>query len=139
VAKAPELVLVSALAWCFFLAGVAQAIGLSREMGALIAGVSLSTFPYNLDVMAKAVSLRDFFVTLFFVALGMQITVPSLQVLELALGASVFVIVSRVVVVPILFIPLFFAVIRSLSERGLVRRSAGAVVPPTVAVAAEGD
>jgi Kef-type K+ transport system membrane component KefB len=113
VAKAPELVLVSALAWCFFLAGVAQAIGLSREMGALIAGVSLSTFPYNLDVMAKAVSIRDFFVTLFFVALGMQIPVPSLQdqaelghfarLLEIALAASAFVIVSRLSVVPILY------------------------------------
>jgi hypothetical protein len=33
VAKAPELVLVSALGWCFFLAGVASLIGLSREMG----------------------------------------------------------------------------------------------------------
>ena len=103
VAKAPELVLVSALGWCFFLAGVASFIGLSREMGALIAGVSLSTFPYNVDVVAKAVSIRDFFVTLFFVALGMQITIPSVQVLELALAASVFVIVSRIVVVPILY------------------------------------
>jgi Kef-type K+ transport system membrane component KefB len=113
VAKAPELVLVSALAWCFFLAGVAQAIGLSREMGALIAGVSLSTFPYNLDVMAKAVSIRDFFVTLFFVALGMQIPVPSLEdhaalthfagLLGLSLAASAFVIVSRLSVVPILY------------------------------------
>jgi Kef-type K+ transport system membrane component KefB len=103
VAKAPELVLVSALAWCFFLAGVASLIGLSREMGALIAGVSLSTFPYSLDVMAKAVSIRDFFVTLFFVALGMQITVPSLQVVEIALAASLFVVVSRLSVVPILY------------------------------------
>ena len=103
VAKAPELVLVSALGWCFFLAGAASLIGLSREMGALIAGVSLSAFPYNVDVIAKAVSIRDFFVTLFFVALGMQITVPSLHVLELSLAASVFVIVSRVVVVPILY------------------------------------
>jgi len=103
VQKAPELVLVSALGWCFFLAGAASLIGLSREMGALIAGVSLSTFPYNVDVVAKAVSIRDFFVTLFFVALGMQITIPSLQVLELSLAASVFVVVSRVVVVPILY------------------------------------
>ena len=103
VAKAPELVLVSGLGWCFFLAGAASFIGLSREMGALIAGVSLSTFPYNVDVVAKAVSIRDFFVTLFFVALGMQITIPSLQVLELALAASAFVIVSRIVVVPILY------------------------------------
>ena len=103
VAKAPELVLVSALAWCFFLAGVASVIGLSREMGALIAGISLSTFPYNFDVMAKAVSIRDFFVTLFFVALGMQITVPSLHVVGIALAASAFVIVSRLSVVPILY------------------------------------
>ena len=103
VAKAPELVLVSALGWCFFLAGAASLIGLSREMGALIAGVSLSTFPYTTDVVAKAVSIRDFFVTLFFVALGMQITIPSLQVMELSLAASAFVVVSRVVVVPILY------------------------------------
>jgi Kef-type K+ transport system membrane component KefB len=103
VAKAPELVLVSALAWCFFLAGIASYIGLSREMGALIAGISLSTFPYNLDVMAKAVSIRDFFVTLFFVALGMQIPVPSLNVIEIALAASAFVILSRLSVVPILY------------------------------------
>lgn len=102
VAKAPELVLVSALAWCFFLAAVASTIGLSREMGALIAGVSLSTFPYSLDVIAKATSIRDFFVTLFFVALGMQIPIPNLGVVMLGLIASGFLIASRLVVVPIL-------------------------------------
>jgi Kef-type K+ transport system membrane component KefB len=103
VAKAPELVLVSALAWCFFLAAVASTIGLSREMGALIAGVSLSTFPYSLDVIAKTTSIRDFFVTLFFVALGMQIPVPSLGVVMLALIASGFLVASRLLVVPILY------------------------------------
>jgi Kef-type K+ transport system membrane component KefB len=103
VAKAPELVLVSGLAWCFFLSGFASYIGLSPEMGALIAGISLSTFPYNLDVMAKAVSIRDFFVTLFFVALGMQIPIPSWQVVGLALAASAFVMLSRLSVVPILY------------------------------------
>ena len=51
-------------------------------MGALIAGVSLSTFPYALDVTAKVTSLRDFFITLFFVALGMMIPVPTLSVLR---------------------------------------------------------
>ncbi|HSS94350.1 MAG TPA: cation:proton antiporter, partial [Candidatus Dormibacteraeota bacterium] len=95
--------LVSALAWCFFLAGAASFIGLSKEMGALIAGVSLSTFPYNQDVMAKAVSIRDFFVTLFFVALGMQIPIPTLHVVYIALAASAFVMVSRLSVVPILY------------------------------------
>src|SRR5207237_10490756 len=84
VAKAPELVLVSALGWCFFLAGAASLIGLSREMGALIAGVSLSTFPYNVDVVAKTVSIRDFFVMLFFVASGLQMTISSPEALALA-------------------------------------------------------
>ena len=39
---------------------------------ALIAGVALSTFPYALDVTAKVTSLRDFFVTLFFVGAGLS-------------------------------------------------------------------
>ena len=77
IAKVPELLLVTALAWCFLVSGAASALGLSREMGALIAGVGLSTFPYNLDVIAKVVNIRDFFVTLFFVALGMQIPMPT--------------------------------------------------------------
>ncbi len=77
VARLPELVQVGALAWCFLVAGLASVLGLSREMGALIAGVALSTFPYTLDVVAKVTSLRDFFVTLFFVALGMEIPAPS--------------------------------------------------------------
>ena len=73
----PELVLIGSLAWCFIVCAAANAAGLSREMGALIAGISISTFPYNLDVVAKVVSIRDFFVTLFFVALGMQIPMPT--------------------------------------------------------------
>lgn len=102
-AKVPELVLVTALAWCFFLAAAASVVGLSREMGALIAGISLSTFPYNTDVIAKVTSIRDFFVTLFFVALGMEIPIPSGHLILVALAASAFLVASRFVVVPILY------------------------------------
>ena len=103
VAKLPELVLIGSLAWCFIVCAAASGVGLSREMGALIAGISISTFPYNLDVIAKVVSIRDFFVTLFFVALGMEIPMPSLEIVGLALLASLFLIASRfVVVAPIL-------------------------------------
>ncbi len=99
VAKVPELVLIGSLAWCFIVSAAANAAGLSREMGALIAGVSISTFPYNMDVVAKVVSIRDFFVTLFFVALGMQIPLPTPEVIELALLASAFLLLSRFIVV----------------------------------------
>jgi len=103
VAKLPELMLIGSLAWCFMVSAAADAAGLSREMGALVAGVSISTFPYNMDVVAKVVSIRDFFVTLFFVALGMQIPMPTMEVVEVALLASAFLVASRLVVVfPIL-------------------------------------
>jgi len=90
VAQVPELLLVMSLGWCFLVALVAAHpfVGLSMEMGALIAGISLATFPYNLDVVAKAVSIRDFFITLFFVALGMQIPLPHLDVIWIALGIA---------------------------------------------------
>ena len=96
VARLPELVLVGALAWCFFGGELAERLHLSREMGALVAGVSLSTFPYALDVTAKVTSLRDFFVTLFFVGLGMTIPIPTWSVVAAALVIAVFVVVSRV-------------------------------------------
>ncbi len=99
VARQPELVLVGALAWCFTLAGFAGYLGLSPEMGALIAGVMLSTFPYTLDVIAKVTTLRDFFVTLFFVGLGMSIPMPTQSMLVWMLSVSAFVIASRFITV----------------------------------------
>jgi len=105
IAKVPELLLVTAIAWCFLLSGLAGFIGLTREMGALVAGISLSAFPYNIDVIAKVVNIRDFFVTLFFVGLGMQIPAPSPSLLGYAATTSVFLIVTRFVsVFPVLFV-----------------------------------
>jgi Kef-type K+ transport system membrane component KefB len=104
VAKVPELLLVTALAWCFLVAGTASWMGLSREMGALVAGVGMSTFPYNLDVIAKVINIRDFFVTLFFVALGMQIPMPTAEVLGIAVVASLFLVATRFLTVfPVLY------------------------------------
>lgn len=104
VARLPELVLVGAIAWCFLMGELAEQLHLSREMGALIAGVSLSTFPYALDVTAKVTSLRDFFVTLFFVGLGMSIPLPNGSLITWALIFSAFTIVSRLVTT---FVPLY--------------------------------
>lgn len=98
-AKAPELMLIISLGWCFLVCLVAAhpLVGLSMEMGALIAGVALATFPYNLEVIAKVVSIRDFFITLFFVALGMQIPVPTPEVLAVAGGIVLIALLVRFV------------------------------------------
>lgn len=104
VARLPELVQVGALAWCFLVAGLASQLELSREMGALIAGVAISTFPYTLDVTAKVGSLRDFFVTLFFVALGMAIPAPNSHAIWGAFAICAFLVLSRIMTV---FPPLY--------------------------------
>jgi len=104
IARRPELILLGALAWCFLIGEIAEKLHLSREMGSLVAGVSLSTFPYALDVTAKVTTLRDFFITLFFVALGMTIPVPGLSVIGLALLIAAFTVVSRLVTT---FTPLY--------------------------------
>src|SRR6185437_14179697 len=95
IARRPELILLGALAWCFLIGEIAERLHLSREMGSLVAGVSLSTFPYALDVTAKVTTLRDFFITLFFVALGMTIPIPGLSVIGLALVIAAFTVASR--------------------------------------------
>lgn len=89
VAKTPELVVTLALGWCFGLGMFAASLGpwahalrlpvepsVSLELGALVAGASIASFPYAHEVVAKVGNLRDFFITLFFVALGMSIPVP---------------------------------------------------------------
>lgn len=106
IAKLPELVLISSLGWCFLVCWAAGFFNLSLEMGALIAGVAISTFPYNLDVIAKVVNIRDFFVTLFFVSLGMQIPNPfdNPSILITAAIASAFLISSRFLsIFPVLY------------------------------------
>ena len=98
-ARRPELVLLSSVAWCFVVSGIAERMGLSREMGALIAGLSISTFPYGADVISKITGVRDFFVTLFFVALGMKVASPSGSVLLHAVLIMAFVFASRLLAV----------------------------------------
>ncbi len=101
-ARRPELVLLSSMAWCFVISGFAEWLGLSREMGALIAGLSIAAFPYGADVVSKITGVRDFFVTLFFVALGMKLPVPGGGILALAALIALFVVVSRIAaVVPV--------------------------------------
>ena len=98
-ARRPELVLISAVGWCFLVSGAAERLGLSREMGALIAGVSISSFPYGSDVISKVTGVRDFFVTLFFVALGMKIPVPTAEILGQAVLILLFVFASRLIAI----------------------------------------
>lgn len=118
IARAPELMLVTATGWCFGvgllgqnlgnilgLFGLSLPISVSLEMGALIAGATIASFPYSYEVLTKVTSVRDFFVTLFFVGLGMGIPLPNgADVLLLAVLMAGFAVASRYLI----FLPLLY-------------------------------
>jgi len=97
IAMNPEMVLAVSIGWCAAVAAGAGALGLSKEMGALVAGLSIAAFPYSIHVTAKTLPLRDFFMTLFFVSIGMKITVPSASLAGPVILLTLFTIVSRLV------------------------------------------
>jgi Kef-type K+ transport system membrane component KefB len=103
IARSTELMLLTSMGWCFLVAGVAGAAGLSKEMGALIAGMVIAGFPYGTEVVARLTGVRDFFITLFFVALGLKAPLPTPRLVAIAAAAAVFVALSRfIVLVPLL-------------------------------------
>lgn len=95
IAMNPEMVLALSIGWCAAVAVGAGALGLSKEMGALVAGLSIAAFPYSVHVTAKTLPLRDFFMTLFFVSLGMKITVPTASMIGPVCLVVGFTILSR--------------------------------------------
>jgi Kef-type K+ transport system membrane component KefB len=65
-----EYIFLLALGWCLGLAETAQFIGLSAEMGAFVAGVTLASSPISQFIATNLKPLRDFFLILFFFSVG---------------------------------------------------------------------
>ncbi|OYT32049.1 sodium:proton exchanger [Candidatus Woesearchaeota archaeon] len=72
VAKSQEFLLLFSIGWCLALATVFSYFNFSVEIGALLAGVTLSLSPYRFEISSKMKPLRDFFIILFFIMLGSQ-------------------------------------------------------------------
>ena len=119
IAKTPELTMTAALAWCFmvvfagihldtlseFLFGRSFHLAVGPGMGALIAGASIASLPSSTEIITKVATVKDFFITLFFVALGISIPAPeNFDVIVLALAIAVAAILARQFV----FFPLFY-------------------------------
>ena len=119
IAKTPEMTLLGALAWCFlvvfigvnldniFIAtyGKNYHMAVGSGMAALIAGASIANLPSATEIITKVATVKDFFITLFFVALGISIPMPeSMDVIILAVVLAIVAIVARQVI----FFPLFY-------------------------------
>jgi len=68
-----EFIFLLALGWCLGLASIASLCGLSFEIGAFVAGVSLATSPISQYIAEALRPLRDFFLVLFFFTVGAEI------------------------------------------------------------------
>mmetsp|Transcript_34640 Transcript_34640/g.79781 ORF Transcript_34640/g.79781 Transcript_34640/m.79781 type:complete len:501 (+) Transcript_34640:27-1529(+) len=107
VSEVAEMKMVLSLCWCFFVCAAALLpfVNVSIELAALIAGASLATFPYTRELNQKIRYIRDFFITLYFVSLGLQIPYPTGHILSSACAVSLVVLAVRWVGV---FCPVYF-------------------------------
>ena len=71
-ARSPEMLFIWSLCWCFLIALAAQALHLSLEIGAFLAGISLAQLPYNQELRRRVHPLMNFFIAVFLVSLGIK-------------------------------------------------------------------
>lgn len=102
-AKSQELLFIFALAWGLGAGALFYKIGFSLEVGALFGGVALATMPYAADIGSRLRPLRDFFVVVFFIALGAGLDLSHLRSQwTYALLLSVFVLFAKPLIVMVL-------------------------------------
>ena len=82
-----EYIFLTAIGWCLGIAQLAEIMGLSYEIGAFIAGVSLATNPIALFIAESFKPLRDFFLIMFFFSLGASFNITILP--EVIIPAAV--------------------------------------------------
>lgn len=95
-----EYLFLLAIGWCMGIAELATVIGLSHEVGAFVAGVTLATSPIARFIAESLKPLRDFFLVLFFFALGAGFNIGALP--SVLLPALVLAAIS-VVLKPVVF------------------------------------
>lgn len=84
--RAPELLVSFAIGWAALLAAVGHYLGFGKELGGLLAGVSLASTPFREAIAARLASLRDFLLLFFFIALGASL---DLSVLGASVGSAI--------------------------------------------------
>jgi Kef-type K+ transport system membrane component KefB len=76
--RAPELLVSFAIGWAALLAALGHYLGFGKELGGLLAGVSLASTAYREIIAARLASLRDFLLLFFFISLGASLDLSTL-------------------------------------------------------------
>jgi hypothetical protein len=100
IGRAPELLITFGIAWAVLLAALGDWMGFGKELGGLIAGVSLASTSMREAIASRLSGLRDFLLLFFFVNLGMQLDLSTLGAqVPAAVILSVFVLVGNPLIV----------------------------------------
>lgn len=102
-AKHQELLFLTSLTVCFLFSILFAAADFSIAIGAFIAGITLANLPYNIEIISRVKSLRDFFSVLFFTAIGAELVLVNISTIILPL---IIFTVFTVILLPILTIAL---------------------------------
>ncbi|WP_208349597.1 cation:proton antiporter [Pseudaestuariivita rosea] len=98
--RAPELLVSFAIGWAALLAALGHYLGFGKELGGLLAGVSLASTPFREAIAARLSALRDFLLLFFFIALGAALDLSILgDNVIAALVFSAFVLIGNPLIV----------------------------------------
>jgi Kef-type K+ transport system membrane component KefB len=102
ISHSSELLFLFSLAWVFGLAAFVSSswVGFSIEIGGFLAGLSLSNSVQHFQIASRIRSLRDFFITIFFITLGMEMVFSdTTKIIFPAIVLSLFVLIGTPIVV----------------------------------------
>jgi Kef-type K+ transport system membrane component KefB len=104
IAGSQEFLFLFSIGWGLGVASLFEISGFSIEVGALAAGVALASAPYVHEASSRLRPLRDFFIVVFFISLGIHLKVESIYAiwLPVLVFSSIVVIVKPLVVLLIL-------------------------------------
>lgn len=103
ISKSQEYLFVFSITWGIAIAALYSWLGLSIEIGALVAGVALSMTPYSHEIGSRLKPLRDFFITIFFIMLGYQMVFTNWEALLFpTIILSVFILIGNPIIVLLL-------------------------------------
>jgi len=102
VSRSQEVLFLLSIAWVLGLAAIVSSkyVGFTIEIGGFLAGLALANSVANYQIIAKVRILRDFFIVIFFVLLGMQMTFSNIvPILVPAIIFSLFVLIGKPLIV----------------------------------------
>lgn len=94
--KMEEALFITSLALAFSLAVLAHFLGLSSAVGAFLMGMIIASTKFSESVTSKILPLRDFFIIIFFVSIGMLVNIALLpEVIWIAIPIVIVAIIGK--------------------------------------------